>query len=212
MTHAAVAEELVRVLGYYGLGELRTARRIERGFVNENWVVETSWGRYFLKRRHPDLRQPDLIRAQHDLMRRLRRAGFPAPIVVSTAMGEDFLVLDEEFYEFYDYIEGEPYDHDRPEHLAAAARMLGRYHTCVEGFAPHAFRALGVRYSPKTLEAILARLRETWQLDQQSSLMQMVRELEAQAAELTDRLAGHGALPRIWMSTFSIRPPQPSAL
>ena len=81
MTHAAVEKELARVLGYYALGELRAARRTEHGFVNENWIVETDRGRYFLKRRHPDLRRPDLIRAQHGLIERLRQASFPAPTV-----------------------------------------------------------------------------------------------------------------------------------
>ena len=118
--------ELARALSHYTLGELRTARRVQRGFVNENWVVETTCGSYFLKRRHPDLRQADLIRAQHDLMGCLGQAGFPAPAVVPTAMGEGFLVLDGEFYEIHDYIEGEPYDDDLPEHLEAVARMLGR--------------------------------------------------------------------------------------
>ena len=42
-------EVLARVLACYRLGELKVAHRIERGFVNENWLVETTRGRYFLK-------------------------------------------------------------------------------------------------------------------------------------------------------------------
>ena len=61
---AAMEGELGRALGSYNLlGKLRAARRIKRGFVNDNWAVETAQGNYFLKRRHPHLRRPDLIPA-----------------------------------------------------------------------------------------------------------------------------------------------------
>ena len=205
MTYAAVEEELVRVLGYYGLGELRAAQRTEHGFVNDNWTVETDWGRYFLKRRHPYLRQPDLIRAQHALIERLRQAGFPAPTVVPTAGGETFLVLGGEFYEIHEYVEGEPYDHDRPAHLEEAALTLGRYHVHIENFAPQALRDLGELYSPTILSTILTHLTKAWRLDRDPDpstssghrLAQVVRQLGAQAADLAARFAGHGALPHL---------------
>ena len=189
--------ELARVLSYYNLGQLSTARWIERGFVNDNWIVETTRRRYFLKRRHPDLRRPDLIRAQHGLIERLRQANFPAPTVVPTATGETFLVLGDEFYEIHEYIEGEPYDHDWPAHLEEAALTLGRYHVHIENFAPQALRNLGELYSPTILSTILTHLTEAWRLDRDRDLAQVARQLEAQAADLAIRFAGHGALPHL---------------
>ncbi len=189
--------ELARVLSHYALGELRAAQRVERGFVNEKWTLETTCGRYFLKRRHPDLRRPDFIRAQHDLMKWLRQADFPAPVVLPTLSGETFLVLDGELYEIHEYIEGELYDHDRLEHLEEAARMLGRYHISVKGFASQVLRDLGALYSPVILNTTLAHLKASWQLDQDSDLMQMVRGLEVQAADLAAHLAGYEALPHL---------------
>ena len=195
--HAAMKSELRRALGYYDLGELRTARRIKRGFVNDNWAVEMAQGHYFLKRRHPHLHRPDLIRAQHDLMEWLRRAGFPAPAIVPTASGETFLALDGEFYEIHEYIEGQPYDHERPEHLEEAATTLGRYHTCVQGFAPQALRNLGALYSPTILRTTLTDLSEAWGLDRDPDLAQIAGQLKAHALDLTARLARHGALPHL---------------
>lgn len=189
--------ELKRVLGYYNLGQLRTAWRIERGFVNDNWAIETTRGRYFLKRRHPDLRQPDRIRFQYDLMEWLWQAGFPAPAIVPTASGETFLVLDGEFYEIHEYIEGEPYDHDRPAHLEEAAVTLGRYHTHVQGFAPQALHNLDALYSPRILSTTLTALTEAWVLDRDPDLAQIARQLEAHALDLAARFAGHGALPHL---------------
>ena len=186
--------ELKRVLHHYPLGELRAARRAEQGFVNENWIVETARGRYFLKRRHPRLRQPGLIRAQHELIGWLRRAGFPAPTIVPTVRGETFLVLDGELYDIQVYIEGQPYDHDRPAHLEEAALTLGRYHTHVKGFAPQALRNLGELYSPAITSRILTRLTDAWQLSRDPELAEIVRQLQAQIADLAACLIGHGEL------------------
>lgn len=194
---AAMESELRRALGYYDLGELRTARRIKRGFVNDNWVVETARGRYFLKRRHPHLRRPDLIRAQHDLMAWLRQANFPVPAIVPTVSGETFLALDGEFCEIHEYIEGRPYDHDRPAHLEEAAVTLGRYHTCVQGFASQALRDLGALYGPTILRTTLTDLSEAWGLDRKPDLAQMAGQLEAHALDLATRLAGHSVLPHL---------------
>ena len=207
----ATQEVLARVLACYRLGELKAAHRIERGFVNENWDVETSQGRYFLKRRHSHLQQLHapvvalaVIRAQHALMARLRQRGFPAPAVVPTANGETLHVEGGEFYEVQEYIAGEPYDHTRPAHLAEAAVTLGRYHACVQGFAPRALRNLGELYTPATLKANLSKLVEAWSLQLPTSNFQPptsnLQQLEAHAADLAARFAqapAHGTLPHV---------------
>jgi homoserine kinase type II len=202
-------EALVRVLACYDVGQFKAAHRIERGFVNENWIVETTQGRYFLKRRPPHLRQPDapavalavaiaVIRAQHALMARLRERDFPAPAVAPTIHGETLHVAGDEFYEVHEYIEGEPYDHGRPAHLAEAAVTLGRYHTCVQGFAPRALRDLGELYTPAILKANLSKLSEAWSLQPPASDFQPptsnLQQLEAHVADLAARFAQAPAL------------------
>ena len=205
---SAESPPLARVLACYHLGEFKAAHRIERGFVNENWDVETTQGRYFLKRRHPHLQQPHapavasaVIPAQHALMARLRQRGFPAPAVVPTANGETLHVEGGEFYEVQEYITGEPYDHSRPAHLAEAAVTLGRYHACVQGFAPRALRNLGELYTPATLKANLSKLVEAWSLQPPTSSFQPptsnLQQLEAHAADLAARFAQHGVLPHV---------------
>ncbi len=189
--------ELCRVLGYYNLGELRTIHRVERGFVNENWIVETNQGRYFLKRRHPHLRQPDVIRVQHALVKHLRQAGFPAPAVVPTADGETLLILDSECYEIQEYIEGTPYVHTNPAHFQEAASTLSLYHARVQGFVPQALCDLGNLYSPAILSANLTNLTAAWELERDPDLTQIVRRLETHASDLTTRFANHGALPHL---------------
>lgn len=193
----AMKQELEPVLDYYTLGKLRDAQRAERGFVNDNWIVETTRGRYFLKRRHPRLRQPEFIRGQHELIGWLRQAGFPTPTIVPTARGETFLTLDGEVYEIYVYVEHEPYNHERPAHLKEAALTLGRYHTILHGFAPETLRPSGGLYRPNILSTILTNLSQAWQLDQDPELADIAHQFEAQAADLAARFAEHGALPHM---------------
>lgn len=191
-----MSEELARALAHYRLGKAVAVRRIESGFVDDNWLVETERGRYFFKRRHPRRRQPAaLVQAQHDLMAHLRRAGLPAPTLVPTSGGETFLALGDDLYELEEFIDGRPYDHGRPSHLDAAARMLGRYHACVEGFTPQAFRERDDLYGPANSRASLARLSDAWQLDRHPELEQVARELAGHADDLAARFDGHGTLP-----------------
>ncbi len=191
-------QELARVLSAYGLGAPVSIRRVESGHVDQNWIAETEQEGYFVKRRHPRRRQPDqIIQAQHDLISHLRRTGFPAPDLHRTSAGQGFLVMDGEVYEVAEAIEGGPYDHDRPEHLVAAARMLGRYHLAVEGFSSPALAQQGALYSPRNARAALARLLEAWQSPVDADLGHLAQELGALAEGLTERFGAHGALPHL---------------
>jgi homoserine kinase type II len=193
-----VEQELARVVSAFGLGTLFAARRIERGYVDENWLVETAQGRYFVKRRHPRRRQPAaVIQAQHDLITHLRQSGFPAPKLIPTAAGQSYLVMDREVYEVGVYIEGEFFDRDRPEHLATAAQTLGQYHHAVEAFAPPALMQHGSLYSPETARDALTQLCEAWQVGADPALAPRAHELQARANDLAERFGRHGLLPHL---------------
>ncbi len=189
--------ELSAVLRHYGLGELTAAWRPERGFVNDNWVVETTQGRYFLKHRHPSHSQPELIRGEHVLMVWLKRAGFPAPRLLRHVYGDTLLVLDGECYEVQEYIAGRPYNHGRRQDLERAAATLGRYHVLVEGFSPPPMWRIGELYHPRILQSNLASLVESWKLDRNSEFMEIVYRVAAQSDDLAARFACHGTLPEL---------------
>jgi Ser/Thr protein kinase RdoA (MazF antagonist) len=189
--------DLRKALAHYDLGEPTAFRRMERGFINDNWKIETIRGHYFLKHYHPDLRHPGAIRARHILVAHLRQAGFPAPAVMPTASGDTLLALEDELCEIQEYIEGALYDHSRPEHFQEAARTLGRYHRGVKDLAPQALRDLGELYSPAILRANLTDLADAWELARDPELAQIARQLEAYADDLAARFAAHGVLPHL---------------
>jgi Ser/Thr protein kinase RdoA (MazF antagonist) len=185
--------QLERVLSHYNLGSLQSAQRVERGYVNENWLVATDCGRYFLKRRHPDLRHSDRIAAQHHLLTALSEANFPVPLPRITRTGQTWLALEAEVYELYDCVEAQPYNHQRSAHLTAAAQTLGQYHTLAVDIAPAALQNLGDLYHPAHLHPLLAEANRRWA---ESGEAPLLRNLQAHAAELILR-AKVGLLPQV---------------
>jgi len=197
LSQPTIKDELNRVLDHYNLGVVRRAQRIEGGFVNDNWVIETTGGRFFLKRRHPDLRNPGIICFQHALVAHLRGMGFPAPDILPTRSGETFLKHNGEFYEIQEYIEGAPCEHVNPENFRAAAATLAHYHICVKDFAAQPTRDHSDLYDPAILAKHLTELKKTWEAERDSTLAKIVQKLESQAADLTARFAEHEHLPNL---------------
>jgi homoserine kinase type II len=186
--------ELERVLRCYPLGQLTEACRVKQGFMNDNWSVLTSRGRFFVKRRHPSYHHAELIRAQHELLEHLRDRGFPAPRLIKTLKEDNILELDSRWYEIQEFIAGTPYDPSRLAHLQQAAVTLGLYHRYVEDFERPVFRTLGELYAPATAHRALTRLLTISWLDTDLSLSDLVKRLAVEARDLATRLAHHGAL------------------
>lgn len=193
----AMEDRLEQVLRHYPLGELRDVHRVQKGFVNDNWVITTTRGRFFLKRRHPCLRQPLLISRQHQLIEHLRRDGFPAPRIEPTRAGHSLLILDGEWYEIQEYIEGDAYDHGRAAHLEEAAVTLGQYHRSVASFAPGARHSSGDLYAPPVIRQTLQNLCSAWRAGRHGQLADLFRSLEAEVDRLATRFGTHGSLNRL---------------
>jgi len=185
---------LEQVLEHYPLGQLTSFCRIEQGFVNEHWSLTTTEGRFFLKRLNPLLRQSNLVSAQHQLVRHLRGSEFPAPRIMPTHAGHTLLILDNEWYEMQEYIEGDSYNHNRPAHFREAATTLGRYHTCVEPFAPQALRSLGDLFTPPVIRSNLNNLIDAWGVDQERKSAAAAGRLSTEISHLAVRFAAHETL------------------
>jgi homoserine kinase type II len=190
-------DEIKSVLNFYDLGELKTTRRVDRGVVNDNWLIKTFWGRYFLKRRHPELKNAELIRGQHELIQHLRHRGFPAPAVIPTRRGETLLILDGEFYEIQEYIEGKPYEQANEAHFIAAAIALGLYHAHVQNFLPQDLCFVDRLYCPTVLTSNLSNLSEELTCNKGSQFADVIKALASHAMDLSSRLSSYEQLPRL---------------
>lgn len=189
-------EEIADLLTHYDLGELLSCKRVEHGYVNENWFIDTTTGRYFLKRRNPSLRNPRRLNAQHVLVQHLNAAGFPAPAIIPTRDGSTFHDLDDETYEIHSYIPGAIGDVRRPAHFAAAARTLGWYHATVEGFNHQDLHPTR-RYDPSILAQIMARLVDDWRGRTSPALDRLLGKLQDHVTDLRSRFRQWGPLPQL---------------
>lgn len=187
-------ERLADVLAHYDLGMLRAHKRIEQGYVSEIWAVETTGGRYVVKRRHPALSEPCLIRGQHALVRHLCAARFPAPHIVATVRGATFVELDQEIYEVHKYVSGVLCDPARPAHRETAARTLGWYHRAVEGFDHPALHRDRERYGTGALDRISSALQGAWEAGWTPGLDRLYQALCWHADDLRAQYKGFGHL------------------
>jgi homoserine kinase type II len=188
---------LTPVIQSFALGRLLALRRASTGFASQSWVVEAERGRYVLKRRGWGLDSPRIVLAQHRLMDRLVQAGFPAPQLAPSVTGETVVVHNGLCYEVQAYIEGEPYNPERPQQMSLAAETLARYHSLVAGMAPAALCAAGDRYRPASIRGNLARLDRVWGMAGDRKLTPAVALLLAQIDDLEARTVAHRPLPRL---------------
>jgi homoserine kinase type II len=190
-------EHLGLILAGYGLGTLRRCVYVERGYVNEKWLLETDNGLYLLKRRHASLRKRSVVRAQHALIGHLRSKGFPSPALIPTRSGNTLLEQEGEVYEIQEYVSGAPYEAVNRAQLVASARTLAFYHNAVWGFEQRSLRWPAERYGASSLVRIVRALLESWGPAVGSELVQLVAELEGHVRDLESRYAAFGPLPEL---------------
>ncbi len=128
-------EELSAVLAHYQLGEIRGVEEQRKGSRRSpKAVIVADGGRYLLKRRAAGRDHPMKVAFAHGVQLFLAERGFPLPRLVPTNGGADTMViLDEQIYEMFEYVEGSAYDRSA-EQTFDAGRVLGEFHEEVIGY------------------------------------------------------------------------------
>ena len=190
-------DEIEQVLREYRVGECQAYQRVESGYVNDTWLIQTTTGRYLLKQRHPDLLNHELIVAQHALIGYLFSLGFPAPQLVPTRSQETYLCLAESVYELQVYIAGALCNRNQPTQAIAAARALGQYHRLVRGFDHPAFHRAHPCYDYRRVDAVLKQLRQTGDIPLTGTSHEILTRLEIHARQLAASLDRLDRLPHL---------------
>lgn len=150
--------ELQRVLSYYDLGALLSARPLVRGAPDApKVVVEAGERKYLVKRRSPGADDPLFVAAGHAVTLHLLERGYPAPAIIGTRHDNNsMLQLGRNVYEVFEFIEGEPFDGSAAE-ASQAGRALAHLHgllaTCHLGYEVR----VGSYHRSEAVEAALAR-------------------------------------------------------
>lgn len=116
----------------YDLGRWLSAKRTERAYSNDSWLVETQAGDIFVRRSSP-LKTRRSVRFECALIDHLVSAGYPAPAVLRTRDGDAVVEIDGLEHVATRWLPGTMFKRNDRAHLAVAARALSRYHHLVAG-------------------------------------------------------------------------------
>ncbi len=131
------AGELALVCARYDVGVITRVERLKRGSGSSPKVVmETSTGKYILKRLAPARSDPKRVAFGHELVLYLLARAFPAPGLIGTRAGNNSMLQMRGYtYELYRYIEGRE-DAKSTADARAAGCTLAVLHRTLDGFAP----------------------------------------------------------------------------
>ena len=123
------SEELKAVVRLFGVGKLRQATALRRGSRrNPKLLVDTSTGRFVLKRRSASIRSRHRINRAHHVQQALAERNFPVPRLIVPQDGDEGCVAyNDRLYELFEYVDAEGYDGSL-EATLEVGRTLGQLH------------------------------------------------------------------------------------
>jgi Ser/Thr protein kinase RdoA (MazF antagonist) len=127
--------ELARVLSFYDLGPIESAKEYPRGSrKSPKLILRTENGAFLLKRRADFRGDPFKVAFAHALIEHLRDRKFPVPALIGTRGGENsILTVEGRTYELFQFVEAEKYD-ESLEATTDAGRALAGFHDAVADF------------------------------------------------------------------------------
>jgi Ser/Thr protein kinase RdoA (MazF antagonist) len=143
----AVLEDLLRC---YDLKASHAPQNIPGGRRSRNILVDTSGGRKVIKRYRDDWQIPAIMH-NHSILHRLAELAFPAPRLVMTANGADFVSLANRNYALFDFVGGTSFATSYMPRstwlrlLVLAGKTLARFHRQLEGFEPDGLHHLAFK-------------------------------------------------------------------
>ena len=100
---------------------------IRSGRVNKHWRVEAGANRYALRRYNPH-RSPDAIRYEHDVLRHMKRKGWPVAVPLGADDGMTIVSEDNSRYSLFPFLPGRPGPPHSPGYLRIKGGLLARLH------------------------------------------------------------------------------------
>ncbi len=185
MTLAVITStELADVLAGYDVGPLLSPPTAGGGTANPSLVLESSSGRFFLKRRNPKYAQLEFVNFDHRLMEHLHPYDIGTPLATRTLSGGRWLEREGAIYELYPYQAGEPHDRHSLAQLAGAGRSLAAFHRATRRFEPPAGKAWPRYHDPALIregvEAMAHDLQTRLSVADLAYLHRQIERLEAE--------------------------------
>lgn len=197
-------QQTARLLASWNVGKLLFMRP-GPGTASPAVIATTPRGQFFLKQRSPRYSAPAWVAYDQAVMRHLARCGLPVTPAIQTPEKSRWVTWQEQVFELYPWVEGDPYDPDNPQQIAAAGELLARFHQSTEDFTPSGRKDLPRLFDPRDRLGEIAEAREL--LDEGASTGETDPEkaqgildyLQAQAEAIAQRLPDerYWALPQV---------------
>lgn len=130
-------EEVEKILASYEIGELRSMTTATRGYVNETAFIQTTEGRFVMRRSHRRLNE-DQQRYRHDLINWLHRHDYPVAALIPARDGDTLQIRNGRYIEVMEYVQGSDFDPDNPHHITSVGHILARLHHLTHNYPAEA--------------------------------------------------------------------------
>lgn len=148
-------DKLQKICSEYDIGESISIEKIPEGVLNDNYILITSKGKYFIKSvREKAKERLKMIAGVETLM---KDAGIPAVAMLKTKSGDIYIEDGNEVYTLYPFIEAEKSSNYSGDDYRVMGEMLGKIHTVGQGKIPDDLELK--QFKRPATEVILERLR-----------------------------------------------------
>ncbi len=98
-------DKIQKICSEYCIGNYVSVNRIPQGVLNDNYVIETSTGKYFIKSVREKVK--DKLKTIFEVESLMKSRGIPAVAMLKTKSGDIAIVSKKEVYSLYPFIEGD---------------------------------------------------------------------------------------------------------
>lgn len=119
-------QDVQKICSEYGIGDYCSIEKVLEGVLNDNYILVTSKGKYFIKSVREKIR--DRLDVIYDIESLMKSGGIPAITMLTTKDGRRFILSDKYVYTLYPFIENKLNHVFSKEDYFLLGEMLGKIH------------------------------------------------------------------------------------
>lgn len=189
MNNTIELEEVVKkVLTAFGMGEPLFIKQLG-GTATPKFEVRVEAGHFVARKRTAEFSADDLIRFDHESLRRLADAGLPVPRPCMSPEGTSWVQVDDGRFEILSWIEGDTFQENDLKAVANVGRFLARFHATLSENIPPGKKGFLREDHPDLLADYVVQIRSLCETGKQKKQIDaLAQQLELVRMNLDRRL------------------------
>ncbi len=124
-------DKIQKICSEYDIGDHISIKKVQEGVLNDNYILETTTGKYFIKSVREKTR--DRLKMIYGVESLMKSRGIPAVAMLKTKSGDIFVADETEVYTLYPFIEAENSSNYLGNDYKTMGEMLGKIHIVGRG-------------------------------------------------------------------------------